>query len=68
MKKEQNPIDKYPKPPFEKQDQAVPGVTSKMDPLPDHGEIAPVYVFLASEAASYISDATIPATGGRVTI
>ncbi|MHC8950071.1 SDR family oxidoreductase [Sphingobacterium hungaricum] len=31
-------------------------------------EIAPIYVFLASEAASYISGATIPATGGRVTI
>lgn len=31
-------------------------------------EIAPVYVFLASDAASYISGATIPATGGRVTI
>ena len=31
-------------------------------------EIAPIYVFLASEAASYISGATIPATGGRTTI
>ncbi len=31
-------------------------------------EIAPVYVFLASSAASYISGATIPVTGGRVTI
>lgn len=31
-------------------------------------EIAPIYVFLASSAASYISGATIPATGGRVTI
>lgn len=31
-------------------------------------EIAPIYVFLASAAASYISGATIPATGGRVTI
>jgi len=31
-------------------------------------EIAPIYVFLASEAASYISGATIPATGGRITI
>lgn len=31
-------------------------------------EIAPVYVFLASDAASYVSGATIPATGGRVTI
>lgn len=31
-------------------------------------EMAPVYVFLASDAASYISGATIAATGGRVTI
>lgn len=31
-------------------------------------ELAPVYVFLASNAASYVSGATIPATGGRVTI
>ena len=31
-------------------------------------EIAPVYVFLASDAASYVSGATIPATGGRATI
>lgn len=31
-------------------------------------EIAPVFVFLASKAASYVSGATIPATGGRATI
>jgi NAD(P)-dependent dehydrogenase (short-subunit alcohol dehydrogenase family) len=31
-------------------------------------EVAPAYVFLASEDASYISGATIPITGGRVTI
>jgi len=31
-------------------------------------EIAPVYVFLASEEAGYISGATIAATGGRITI
>lgn len=29
-------------------------------------EIAPSYVFLASEESSYISGATIPATGGRI--
>lgn len=29
-------------------------------------EIAPIYVFLASKAASYISGATIPATGGKI--
>lgn len=31
-------------------------------------EIAPIYVFLASPAASYISGAIIPATGGRITL
>jgi NAD(P)-dependent dehydrogenase (short-subunit alcohol dehydrogenase family) len=31
-------------------------------------EIAPSYVFLASEESSYISGATIPATGGRIAI
>lgn len=35
---ENNPIDKYAKPPFEKQDQAVPGISSAMSPVPDHGE------------------------------
>ncbi|WP_262886625.1 SDR family NAD(P)-dependent oxidoreductase [Sphingobacterium sp. xlx-130] len=31
-------------------------------------DVAPVYVILASEAASYISGATVPITGGRATI
>jgi len=31
-------------------------------------EVAPAYVFLASEDASYIAGATIPVTGGRITI
>ena len=34
----QNPVDKYPKPPFPKQSQPWPGLASKMDPRPDHGE------------------------------
>jgi len=34
----QNPVDKYPKPPFNKQPQQVPGLASRMDPQPDHGE------------------------------
>lgn len=33
-----NPANKYPKPPFEKQPQQVPGLASKMNPVPDHGE------------------------------
>lgn len=36
---------------------------------PGHpAEVAPAYVFLASEEASYISGATIAVTGGRITI
>lgn len=34
----ENPTTKYPKPPFEKQSQPWPGLASKMNPRPDHGE------------------------------
>jgi hypothetical protein len=34
----QNPVDKYPKPPFKSQSQPWPGLASKMEPKPDHGE------------------------------
>ena len=33
-----NPTTKYPRPPFNKQSQPWPGLVSKMDPRPDHGE------------------------------
>ena len=33
-----NPRDKYPNPPYKKQSQPWPGLASKMDPPPDHGE------------------------------
>ncbi len=33
-----NPNDKYPKPPFINQSQPWPGLCSKMQPRPDHGE------------------------------
>ena len=33
-----NPLTKYPRPPFKKQSQPWPGLASKMDPRPDHGE------------------------------
>ena len=33
-----NPVEGYPKPPFKKQEQPWPGLASKMDPRPDHGE------------------------------
>src|SRR5881398_3546612 len=32
------PTTKYPKPPFREQNQPWPGLASKMDPKPDHGE------------------------------
>ena len=34
----EDPITKYPKPPFKSQKQPWPGLASKMDPKPDHGE------------------------------
>src|SRR5436190_14582967 len=34
----ENPVDKHPKPPFDKQFQPFPGLAAKMDPKPDHGE------------------------------
>ena len=33
-----DPTKKYPKPPFPAQSQPWPGLVSKMDPRPDHGE------------------------------
>ena len=33
-----DPISKYPKPPFPDQNQPWPGLASKMQPVPDHGE------------------------------
>lgn len=34
----EDPTTKYPKPPFREQKQPWPGLASKMDPRPDHGE------------------------------
>jgi NAD(P)-dependent dehydrogenase (short-subunit alcohol dehydrogenase family) len=34
----ENPVTKYPQPPFKSQFQPWPGLASKMDPRPDHGE------------------------------
>jgi NAD(P)-dependent dehydrogenase (short-subunit alcohol dehydrogenase family) len=34
----QDPTSKHPKPPFERQSQPWPGLASKMNPRPDHGE------------------------------
>jgi NAD(P)-dependent dehydrogenase (short-subunit alcohol dehydrogenase family) len=34
----QDPTTKYPRPPFKNQSQAWPGLASKMNPPPDHGE------------------------------
>lgn len=36
----QDPKTKYPVPPFKGQSQPWPGLASKMDPVPDHGEKA----------------------------
>jgi NAD(P)-dependent dehydrogenase (short-subunit alcohol dehydrogenase family) len=34
----EDPVNKYPKPPFKSQSQPWPGLAGKMDPRPDHGE------------------------------
>jgi hypothetical protein len=34
----EDPVSKYPKPPFQRQSQPRPGLASKMIPRPDHGE------------------------------
>jgi len=34
----EDPTSKYPRPPFREQSQPWPGLASKMDPRPDHGE------------------------------
>jgi hypothetical protein len=34
----QDPTARYPKPPFQAQSQPWPGLASKMEPRPDHGE------------------------------
>jgi NAD(P)-dependent dehydrogenase (short-subunit alcohol dehydrogenase family) len=34
----EDPTTKYPKPPFKRQEQPWPGLASKMEPVPDHGE------------------------------
>lgn len=34
----EDPTTKYPRPPFREQSQPWPGLVSKMDPRPDHGE------------------------------
>lgn len=33
-----NPVDKYPQPPYPSQEQSMPGNEQQMDPKPDHGE------------------------------
>jgi hypothetical protein len=32
------PMNQHPQPPFSKQTQPPPGMTSRLDPVPDHGE------------------------------
>ena len=34
----EDPVSKYPKPPFKEQKQPWPGLAGKMEPQPDHGE------------------------------
>src|SRR5205085_2820857 len=38
VKATKNPVTEYPRPPFPEQKQEWPGLASRMDPRPDHGE------------------------------
>jgi hypothetical protein len=38
VKTKSNPVNDYPRPPFPKQQQEWPGLASRMEPRPDHGE------------------------------
>jgi NAD(P)-dependent dehydrogenase (short-subunit alcohol dehydrogenase family) len=38
VKPNSNPVSEYPRPPFPKQQQEWPGLASRMEPRPDHGE------------------------------
>jgi NAD(P)-dependent dehydrogenase (short-subunit alcohol dehydrogenase family) len=40
MQAMENPVTRYPHPPFKRQTQPWPGLAGKMDPKPDHGEIS----------------------------
>lgn len=44
------------------------GKDTPMERAGQPAEVAPAYVFLASDDASYIAGSTIPVTGGRITI
>ena len=39
MKKMENPLEQYPTPPFEEQQQPIPGKENVMQPGADHGEL-----------------------------
>ena len=47
----------YPKPPFPSQSQSMPGLTRKMDPLPDHGETS-------YRGSGRLADKRVVITGG----
>jgi NAD(P)-dependent dehydrogenase (short-subunit alcohol dehydrogenase family) len=50
-------MDDFPRPPFPKQQQPVPGLTNKMDPRPDHGEAS-------YKGAGRLRDKKVLITGG----
>jgi NAD(P)-dependent dehydrogenase (short-subunit alcohol dehydrogenase family) len=64
-----HPQEKYSKPPtLPAKDVAKFGEQSPTERPAQPAELAPVYVLLASDEASFISGAAIPVTGGRPVI
>ncbi len=72
---QQDTLQQYPQPDRQaEQELEHPGLESEMDPRPDYGEdtyraaqpaeLAPAYVFLASQESSYVNGETLGVTGG----
>jgi NAD(P)-dependent dehydrogenase (short-subunit alcohol dehydrogenase family) len=70
---QQNPAEQYPQPGFPQQDQPHPatlpdtssfGEQSPLQRPAQPAEMAPAFVFLASQDASYITAEVLNATGG----
>jgi len=72
-----DPRQQEMQPPFSEQEQAPPGSEAERQPRPDFGkqspmqrpaqpaELAPAYVFRASDESRYITGEILRATGGR---
>jgi NAD(P)-dependent dehydrogenase (short-subunit alcohol dehydrogenase family) len=67
--RQQDPTQQYPQPEYPEQDQhdtvSSFGGTSPMGRPAQPAELAPTFVFLASQEASYVNGETLGVTGGQ---